>query len=278
METVLFQTSLIAAFFAGIVALFAPCCISFLLPAYLGSVFKEKEKVLLMTLIYGLGIFVTLFPAVIGISLISKYLFRFHDSVYYLGGIVLLLVSIITFLGVKMPMPGITRKQKEGKVDALSVFILGIFSGITSACCAPVLVGILTFAFLSPTFFGATLIGIAYVLGMITPLLLISLFLNGKIDKIKSLRKPVSFIKLFGKTYTILLANLIAAAIFFVTGVFTIVLNYQGKFSMVKSESFTKTIQDSAGYAANLFGNNIFINISFLVILVLFLYLLFKKM
>ncbi|PJA00111.1 MAG: cytochrome C biogenesis protein, partial [Candidatus Levybacteria bacterium CG_4_10_14_0_2_um_filter_35_8] len=178
METVLFQTSLIAAFFAGIVALFAPCCISFLLPAYLGSVFKEKEKVLLMTLIYGLGIFVTLFPAVIGISLISKYLFRFHDSVYYLGGIMLILVSIITFLGIKMPMPGITRKQKEGKVDTLSVFILGIFSGITSACCAPVLVGILTFAFLSPTFFGATLIGIAYVLGMITPLLLISLFLN----------------------------------------------------------------------------------------------------
>ena len=51
MESILLQTSLIAAFVAGIVALFAPCCISFLLPAYLGNVFKEKEKVVLMTLI-----------------------------------------------------------------------------------------------------------------------------------------------------------------------------------------------------------------------------------
>ena len=56
MEGLFFQTSLIAAFVAGMVALFAPCCITFLLPAYLGNVFKEKEKVLLMTLIFGLGI------------------------------------------------------------------------------------------------------------------------------------------------------------------------------------------------------------------------------
>lgn len=278
METALFQTSLIAAFFAGIVALFAPCCISFLLPAYLGSVFKEKEKVLLMTGIYGLGIFVTLFPAVIGISLVSKYLFRFHDSVYYFGGIMLILVAVITFLGIKMPMPAISRKQKEGKVDAVSIFVLGIFSGITSACCAPVLIGILTFALLSPSFLGASLIGIVYVLGMITPLFLISLFLNGKMDKIKSLRKPVSSLKLFGKTYTILLANLIASAIFFVTGVFTLVLNYNGKLSMAKSDHFTKTIQDAAGYAGNIFGNNIVINVTFLLIVVLFIYLLFKKM
>ncbi|MFH1187217.1 MAG: cytochrome c biogenesis protein CcdA [Candidatus Levyibacteriota bacterium] len=277
METVLFQTSLIAAFFAGIVALFAPCCISFLLPAYLGSVFKEKQKVLLMTLIYGLGIFVTLFPAVIGISLISKYLFRFHDTVYYLGGLMLILVSVITFLGIKMPMPSISRNQKQGKVDAGSIFVLGIFSGITSACCAPVLIGILTFAFLSPSFVGATLIGMSYVLGMVTPLLLISLLLNGKIDKIRALRKPVSSINLLGKTYTILLANLIAAAIFFTTGIFTLVLNYLGKFSMVKSEHFTKNIQDAAGYAGGFFGGNIYINIIFFAILAAFVYLLIKK-
>ena len=48
METMLFQTSLIAAFVAGMVALLAPCCITFLLPAYLGGVFKEKQKVLLI--------------------------------------------------------------------------------------------------------------------------------------------------------------------------------------------------------------------------------------
>ncbi len=43
----LYNISLIAAFIAGMVALFAPCCISYLLPAYFGSVFKEKKKVLI---------------------------------------------------------------------------------------------------------------------------------------------------------------------------------------------------------------------------------------
>ena len=74
MENVLFQTSLIAAFVAGMVALFAPCCITFLLPAYLGSVFKEKEKVILMTLVFGAGIFTVLLPAVLGVAFISKFL------------------------------------------------------------------------------------------------------------------------------------------------------------------------------------------------------------
>jgi len=276
MESILFQTSIIAAFVAGMVALFAPCCITFLLPVYLGSVFKEKEKVVLMTLIFGLGIFVTLFPAVVGISIASKLLFRYHDQVYYLGGVMLLLVSLITFFGLKLPMPHLPGRNSQ-KVDALSVFIMGIFSGITSACCAPVLIGILTFVFLSPNFFGATLIGAVYVLGMVTPLLLISLFLNGKIDKIKSFRKPVSIINFFGHSYTILMANVIASAIFFSTGIFTIVLNYQGKLSMTRGEVFTKMIQGAGTYVNTYVGSNIIVNLVFLAIISVFVYLIIKK-
>src|SRR3989338_3069670 len=89
----LFQTSLLAAFVAGMVALFAPCCITFLLPVYLGNVFKEKEKVLLMTLVFGAGIFITLLPAVLGIALLSQALFRYHDTIYIVGGVAMLLVA-----------------------------------------------------------------------------------------------------------------------------------------------------------------------------------------
>src|SRR3990172_1226344 len=125
METALFQTSLIAAFVAGMVALFAPCCITFLLPTYLGGVFKEKEKVLFMTLVFGLGIFVVMLPAVLGIALISKLTFRYHDIIYILGGIVMLLVSLVTFLGIKLPMPSLGGNP-TGKPDVISVFTLGI--------------------------------------------------------------------------------------------------------------------------------------------------------
>ncbi|MFA5932885.1 MAG: cytochrome c biogenesis protein CcdA [Microgenomates group bacterium] len=276
METILFQTSLVAAFVAGMVALFAPCCITFLLPAYLGSVFKEKEKVLFMTLVFGLGIFVVLLPAVLGVAFVSKALFRYHDTIYFFGGIAMLLISAITFLGIKLPMPQISGNTSK-KTDILSIFTMGIFSGLTSACCAPVLIGILTLTFLSPSFFGGILIGMMYVLGMVTPLLLISLFLSGKMPNTSVLRKPLADIKIFGKTFSLILSNIIASAIFFATGTLTLVLNASGRLSMAKSEEVTKFIQNAGEYVNSLVGGNILVNIFFLVVVGVFIYIISKK-
>ncbi|OGH11789.1 MAG: hypothetical protein A2857_04845 [Candidatus Levybacteria bacterium RIFCSPHIGHO2_01_FULL_36_15] len=277
METMLFQTSLIAAFVAGMVALLAPCCITFLLPAYLGGVFKEKEKILLMTLIFGLGIFAVMLPAVLGIALISKLTFRYHDPIYILGGIVMLLVSIVTFLGIKLPMPHLPGGTQKEKPDILSVFTLGVFSGITSACCAPVLIGILALTFLSPNFFGALAIGGVYVLGMVTPLLLISLFLNEKMPKFSILRRPVATITIFGRYTPLILSNLIGSAVFFVTGVLILIFSYKGSLSGQNMEIFTKTIQNSAEWVNSIVGNNLPLNLIFLVIVIFFLYKIAKK-
>ncbi|MBI2031705.1 MAG: hypothetical protein HYT08_03765 [Candidatus Levybacteria bacterium] len=276
MEGVFFQTSLMAAFIAGMVALFAPCCISFLLPAYLGGVFKEKEKVLFMTFIFGLGIFIVLMPAVLGVAFISQMLFRYHDTIYILGGFLMLIVSVTTFLGIKLPfhIPG---RNLSGKPDVLSIFVLGIFSGITSACCAPVLIGILTFAFLSPNYLGALLIGGMYVFGMVMPLLLISVFLSGKLPKLAVLRKPVSVIKIFGKEYVLFLSNVIASIIFFIAGFFTLLLTSTGRLSMAQSESFAKFIQNTGGFVNQYIGGNLVINIIFLAIVLFILYKLAKK-
>lgn len=268
----------IAAYVAGMAALFAPCCITFLLPAYLGSVFKEKEKVLLMTLVFGLGIFVTLVPAVLGVAFISKALFRYHDSIYYLGGIVMLIVAFVTLLGLKLPMPKFAQRNHPQKVDVASVFTLGVFSGITSACCAPVLIGILSFAFLSPSFLGAILIGVMYVLGMITPLLFISLFLSHKMPKFEVFRKPVGTIRLFGYSYPVLLNNLAAFCIFFATGVFTLLLNYQGKLSMARNEDFARMIQNVGEYVNQYAGESVWLNLLFLGGILLFGYYLRKKL
>lgn len=268
----------IAAYVAGMVALFAPCCITFLLPAYLGSVFKEKEKVLLMTMVFGLGIFVTLVPAVVGVSLVSKALFRYHDTIYYLGGIVMLIVAFVTLLGLKLPMPNFVQKNHPQKVGIVSVFTLGIFSGITSACCAPVLIGILSFAFLSPNFWGALLIGALYVMGMVTPLLLISLFLNNKIPKLEVIRKPMGTIRLFGHSYPILLNNLVAFCIFATSGIFTLLLNSQGKLSMARNEDFARMIQNTGGYVNQYVGGSIWLNLLFLGGILLFGYYLRKKL
>lgn len=277
MESVLFQTSLIAAFVAGMVALFAPCCITFLLPAYLGSVFKEKEKIVLMTLVFGAGIFVMLLPAVLGVALVSKLLFRYHDTIYILGGLVMLAVSVITFLGLKLPMPSLPQAKIAGRTDVLSIFILGIFSGITSACCAPVLIGVMTLTFLSPSFLGALLVGGMYVLGMVTPLLIMSLFLSDKMPKMIILRKAVFIIKVFGRTYPVILSNVIAATVFLITGMVALNLTLTGKLSASNMDQFTKVITSTLSQVNSLVGSNIFFNVIFALLLIFFLYWMSKR-
>lgn len=276
METILYSTSLIAAFVAGMVALFAPCCISFLLPAYLGNVFKEKEKVVLMTLVFGAGIFTVMMPAVLGVAALSKALFVYHDTIYYIGGIVMIFAAVITFLGLKFPMPSLPGHDAK-KTDILSVFTLGIFSGITSACCAPVLIGILTLTFLSPNFFGALSIGGMYVLGMVMPLLFIAVFLSGKMTKFLFLRKPVMRFYFLGNQKTVILSNLIASSIFLFTGLMILYLKAIGKLGMGDVEGFTKMITNTAGYVNQYVGSNLMLNIAFVALVGFVLYKIAKK-
>lgn len=276
MEQIVFQTSLIAAFVAGVVALFAPCCISFLLPAYLGSVFKEKEKVVLMTLVFGLGIFVVMMPAVLGVAALSKALFVYHDQIYYLGGFVMLMAAAITFLGIKLPMPNLGKRDSK-KPDVLSVFTLGIFSGITSACCAPVLIGILTLTFLSPNFFGALTIGGMYVLGMVVPLLFIAVFLSGKMDKLTFLRKPLFTFSFLGKERIVIFSSFIASIIFAFAGLLIIYLKAIGQLGMEDLDGFTKMITGAGNLVNQYVGENLILNLVFVAILIFIFYKISKK-
>ncbi|HCR81486.1 MAG: Cytochrome c biogenesis protein transmembrane region [Candidatus Pacebacteria bacterium GW2011_GWB1_47_8] len=234
----MYQISLVAAYLAGMVALFAPCCISYLLPAYLGNIFKERKQVLFMTLVYSLGILVVLLPVVLGAKALASLFFNLHDQTYFIGGLVMLAVAVLAFLGIKLPMPMLTVRQKQQKNDVWSTFVLGMFAGITSACCAPVLVGVLALSSLSPTVLTSLGVGAVYVLGMVTPLYLASLF----IDQCNLLERPllkrkVTTVTLFGKTYFIFVANIIATAIFLITGTLMLYLNSIGRLGMSATEA-----------------------------------------
>jgi len=228
-----------------------------------------------MTLIFGTGIFVVMMPAVLGVAALSKFLFEYHDGIYYLGGFVMLLAAVITFLGLKLPMPSFGHDTK--KTDPLSVFTLGIFSGITSACCAPVLIGILTLTFLSSNFFGALAIGGMYVLGMVMPLLFIAVFLSGKMTKFMFLRKKVFSFQFLGKERIVIVSNLIASLIFFFTGVLILYLKYIGKLGKEDTEGFTKMITDASGYVNQFVGGNLILNVIFVLGLIFVLYKIAKR-
>lgn len=246
----LIVSSFVAAFLAGMVALFAPCCITFLLPAYLGSVFKEKKRILVMTLVFGLGIFVVLVPAVLGVSFVSRFLFRSHDLIYYTGGAVMVLAGVMSLFNVKLPMLSFAHSRKLGdRPDVVSVFTLGIFSGLTSACCAPVLVGILSLAFLSPSFLLALAVGAFYVLGMVAPLLVAGLIVDRK--------RLLTGTFMRRRVGSFMMGNVIAAVIFIPMGLVMIYLTMTGRLSMESMRPASNVIQNWAGRVTELFDPSV---------------------
>lgn len=245
-STTVFQLSLLASFIAGMIALFAPCCVTFLLPAYFANIFKEKKRVLLMTFIYSLGIFTVMIPVVLGARALTQLFLDLHDQTYIIGGIFLIVIGFIALLGLKLPMPRIQSNRQAG--DPVSTYILGIFSGITSACCAPVLVGVLALTTLSPTLPLALLVGFFYVLGMVAPLYISSFFIEkGNFLANPIFRRSLFSAKLASKTYPVTLSNLISFLMFVGLGLLLIFLSLTGRLSMAGAEEATaRNIQNAA--------------------------------
>ena len=176
MTTLLTSGSVLAAFFAGGVALFAPCCIVFLLPSYLaGAVKNRRWRLLPLTLAFAAGLGVVLIPITLGVRLLASALTRYHTLLYIGGGALLLTFAVLALTGRTWSLPSFVRSPDPERGDSAGVFALGVFSGVASSCCAPVLAGVMTLSALSSTPVGAGILGLAYVFGMTFPLFVLAL-------------------------------------------------------------------------------------------------------
>ena len=193
-----FGVSLTASFLGGMVALFAPCCITFLFPSYLGTIFKERKRIVFLTLVFAIGLGSILVPVALGMKIIVSLFDQFHTTTYLLGALFMFLMGLFTLFDKKLmlPLPHFTMPTKT---NVTSTFVLGIFSGITSSCCAPVLFAAITLSSLSPTLLTALIVSIVYVLGIVFPLFFLSLvyekFTNQILYKVKSrVEKPLKIV------------------------------------------------------------------------------------
>jgi cytochrome c biogenesis protein CcdA len=167
---------ILAAFFAGGVALFAPCCIVFLAPSYLaGAVRNRRWRLLPLTFLFAAGLASILVPISLGVSLIAAAIAKYHTALYYAGGILMLVLAAFTLSGRMWSLPNILRTPDTSRGDGASFFALGVFSGIASSCCAPVLVGVMTLSALAGNPVGGIGLGLAYVFGMVFPLFVMAL-------------------------------------------------------------------------------------------------------
>lgn len=242
METTTFiqSISLITAFFGGMVALFAPCCITFLLPSYLANIFREKKRVIWMTLLFGLGIATILVPTALGIRAIGQFFQNFHTQTYVVGGIFMIALGIMELTGKKITIPMIHLTVDLNKRhDPWSVYLLGVFSGITSSCCTPVLAGVLTLSFLSPSFFWAGVAGIFYVAGMVVPLVILGLLLE-KVQWTKLSPFRQKTIQVAGRQ--VLVTDVIAGILFIFVGITFSILALTGRIVMGTQQSIEDMI------------------------------------
>lgn len=222
--------SLLTAFIAGVLALFAPCCIGFLLPSYLGTVFKERTRVFALTGVFAAGIFTVFLPIGLGFGAVGLWLTRFHNQFFYLGSAMLVILGITLLLG-KLPMFHVPiTARAAGHITVTSVFTMGIFSGIGSACCAPVFAGVVALSALSGTPLGGVVLAAAYVLGMVAPLF----FLSWAIDRTKALQRFSLLQRKIdwrvGPWHSeTLVAHAFAGIVFIGAGLFVALLTFQGK-------------------------------------------------
>jgi cytochrome c-type biogenesis protein len=174
MTDVLFGGAVLASFLAGMVALFAPCCLSVMLPAYFASSFATRRALVAMTFVFATGLGLIILPIALGAAALGAQINTHHALVYLLGGLLMLGLGAYMIAGgrLALPMPGMPTAKGRGPLAVLS---LGAFSGVASSCCAPVLAGVAALAGASGSFSAALLLGIAYVFGMVFPLFAIAL-------------------------------------------------------------------------------------------------------
>ena len=215
--------SLAAAFAAGMVAFFAPCCAGVMMPAYLAAMGGgHRLRIARLTAVYVAGVSLVVLPLTLGAAALASTVSKWHPQMFTIGGLMMIGVAVALWRGTMLPV-NVPQPKLTG--SSLSVFGLGVFSGAATACCAPVLAGAIALSATSGTIAGGLLLGIAYVAGMMVPLIPLAL-IYGRAKK--RVRDPQLTLRLGEHRKRIGLAKLAGVVVFAGFGVLFIVLALSG--------------------------------------------------
>jgi cytochrome c biogenesis protein CcdA len=221
---VLMAGSLAAAFAAGMVAFFAPCCAGVMTPAYLGAIGGGRRlRIARLTAVYVAGVATIVLPITLGAAVLASYVSSWHPQLFALGGLMMIGVAIALWRGTMLPVD-VPQPKLTG--STLSVFGLGLFSGAATACCAPVLAGAIALSATSGTVAGGLLLGVAYVAGMMTPLIPFALLFG---EAKKKVRDPRLTLRLGTRVKRIGLSRLVGVVVFAAFGLLFVGLALTGR-------------------------------------------------
>lgn len=223
MSQALLAGSVAAAFAAGLIAFFAPCCSGVMVPTYLAAVGRgSRWRVARLTALYVAGVAVIVWPITLGAGALASLITRWHPQLFFFGGLMMIGVAVALWRGSMLP---VSVPQPALSGSAASVFTLGAFSGATTACCAPVLAGAIALSATSGTWFGGGLLGGVYILGLVFPLLPVA-FAVGRLRG--RVRDPRLTVHLVGYAKRLTLSRLVGSVVFAAFGVLFITLALTG--------------------------------------------------
>lgn len=224
----LLAVALVVAFLGGVFAFAMPCCFSVLLPTYFGSAFRSRTRILGMTAIFAAGIATIMLPIAMGASALAQALNLQHRALFAGAGFLMILVGMLTLWG-RSILPQFRLPVDLKRSDPANVYALGAFSGVASSCCAPVLAGLAVLTALSESWVGSLLVGLAYVLGMVMPLLLAALW-SDRPDSLANrlLHGRTLHLRIGRRDLAVHSSKLLAGVLFIGMGIVTVALGVAG--------------------------------------------------
>lgn len=229
MEGLFLGGSLLAAVVAGSVALFAPCCVVVMFPSFLAaSVRNQRWRLVPLAFVFAAGVATVMLPVTLGLGLLTESLLRYHSIVYGAGALLLFGLAIVSLTGGTWSLPFMRGSADISRTDSAGVYALGVFSGAASACCAPVLAGVLTLSAISPGLVSGVGIGLAYVFGMVFPLIIMTLLWDRLRPEQVNLGSRQVSLGLGGLRVSTTLAGVIASAMFLIMSVVLAVIAFTG--------------------------------------------------
>lgn len=253
--TLPFIALLIISFFAGILCFFSPCSLP-VLPTYFAYTFKAQKNILKHTLLFSLG--VVLFFALLGMTAtVAGSLLKAYS--YLLGriaGVLLIGFGMIVMLDWHPPLSQLKKTPLSSSYTGS--FLLGLMYSLAwSPCIGPILAGIFIIAAATATTYLGGLLLVFYAVGLVLPLIVLSLFFDGAVQKKnvvwKFLEGRQVSLNFFRRTYTLHTTHLVSGVLFILVGI-VMALGYVSVIGQyVATTTFQKKIFAAEEWLAGLF-------------------------
>jgi cytochrome c biogenesis protein CcdA len=161
------EASFAAAFAGGVLALLAPCS-ALLLPAFFAYAFANRTALVRASGLFLLGLCTVLLPLGLAASLAGSLFIERRQLTILVAGLVLIVLGGMQMLGVTLPHVTVASRSS-------ATYATGVVYGLTGFCSGPLLGSVLTLAAAGQNPVQGALLLLVYALGMVTPVLLLSL-------------------------------------------------------------------------------------------------------